>query len=79
MSKCPHCIEGYVQETGFDRCNHCNHCNDQDESDLDLVASIESLDERMENLEDHLSALIKFNAIALLFVIAALVLVFFAK
>jgi hypothetical protein len=21
---CPHCIQGYVQETGFQRCNHCN-------------------------------------------------------
>jgi hypothetical protein len=21
---CPHCVQGYVQETGFDRCDHCN-------------------------------------------------------
>jgi len=21
---CPHCVQGYVQESGFGRCNHCN-------------------------------------------------------
>jgi len=76
MSKCPHCIAGYVQETGFDR---CNHCNDSDEPDLDVVASIESLDDRMENLEDQISALIKFGAIALLFILVVLTFIFFAK
>ena len=24
MKKCPHCVQGYVQETGFTVCNHCN-------------------------------------------------------
>jgi len=21
---CPHCVQGYIQDTGFDRCGHCN-------------------------------------------------------